>query len=243
MTTREDEMYEQTAYFGPVSLRHQAQAGIAITRRQGRATDDVALPDDEDPLYEMRSPTSVRRYHAPPQTEIRVTRHQGIPPRASQKQHPPPQPQARPRRRIHWFFFVGVGMLAMLLLYYSVEGVSALEQRLSDNAHYGYPRTFQCDANVEHSGVSHFIVENLHGHVFIIEMPMNHLNASRMYAGPVLTGADADLVPATVTFHDVNGDRLPDMLLTVGTARYIFLNTGQEFRPANANDHIMLGGM
>ncbi len=110
---------------------------------------------------------------------------------------------------------------------------------------YGYPRTYQCDADVKHGGgISHFIVQNLHGHVFLIEMPMNNLSQSKMYPGPMLTGADADLAPATVIFHDVNGDRLPDMLVKVGTSQVtIYLNTGQGFRPANASDHITLGGV
>ncbi len=246
--SRDEQIYEQRAYFPVVERRQQAQAAsIATTRRQGRATDDVALPDDDAPVYDMRSPTSVRRYHAPPRTEIRVTRHQGVPPRASKEQQQrAPQSQTRPRRlrRSPWFY-VGVGMCAMLLLYYAIEEASALEQRLSENAQYGYPRTFQCDANVKHDGgMSHFVVENLHGHVFMLEMPMNNLNASKLYPGPVLTGADADLAPATVRFRDVNGDGLPDMLLTVGTTQVtIYINTGQGFRLANANDHITLGGV
>jgi hypothetical protein len=205
----------------------------------------VALPDDEDTLYETRSSTSVRRYHAPTKTEIRVTRHQGVPPRASLKkqQYAPPQPQACPHRRVHWLFFVGVGASATVVLYIAVIFVIIPQwDRMHDDAQYGYPRTYQCDADVKHGGVSHFMVENLHGHVVVIELLVNNLSKTTITPGPVLTGANADLEPVTVTFQDVNGDGLPDMLLTAGATQYVYLNTGHGFRAANADDHIKLEG-
>lgn len=233
-------MYEQRAYFHPVPARQSVRTATATRRQESTTTDDVVLPDD-DALYDTSLPSSVRRYHTPSRTEVRITHHKGVPPRASQMQHVLPPPARSHRRGSPWLY-VGVGMLAMALLSITIEIGSSVGHRMYNDAHYGYPRTYQCDADVKHGGMSHFVVENLHGHVVMIEMQVSTLNKTMIYAGPVLTGTGTDLEPATVTFQDINGDRLPDMLLTVGTSQYTFLNTGHTFRPANASDHLTIGG-
>jgi hypothetical protein len=222
-----------------------------MTTRRQVSTDDADLLPDDDVLYETRQHTSVRRYQQPTQapthTEIRVTRHQGVPPRASQNQQQQyaPQRQAHPpRRRVHWLTLVGIGGCVTIMLYLvAILVIIPRWDKMQDDAHYGYPRTYQCDADVGHGGVSHFIVQNLHGHVFVLELPGENPSKITVTPGPVLTGAGADLEPATVTFQDVNGDRLPDMLLKIGTSQYVYLNTGHGFRPANANDHVRIEGV
>jgi hypothetical protein len=99
-----------------------------------------------------------------------------------------------------------------------------------NDLHYGYPRMSQCDANVGHGGESHFIAQNLHGHIFVIEMHINNPGKTLIYVGPVLTGPGADREPVTVSFQDENGEKLPDMLLQVGQTEYVYPNTGQAFR-------------
>ena len=63
-----------------------------------------------------------------------------------------------------------------------------------DDWHYGRPRTYQTDADVGHGGVSHFTVENLGGHIFVIEIPVNDPKKYHLNVGPAITGGDASLV-------------------------------------------------
>jgi hypothetical protein len=229
----------------PEKLREQKGVPLKFPpvqeRRQGTyrqpATDDV----DEDALYETRLPNSTRQYaKAPPRTVMRVTHHQ-VPPRASLRQAPtqderdrPAQQPITPRQRggVHWLVPVGVGMVLMLVLYLAGSTVYAWGVDQYNDLHYGYPRTFQCDANVGHGGVSHFTVLNLHGHVFITEILASDPSKTKIYVGPVITGSGADREPVTVSFQDVNRNGRPEMLLKVGMTVYPWLNTGQEFRPA-----------
>jgi hypothetical protein len=200
------------------------------TYRRPVHTDDV----DEDTLYDVRQPTSVRRYvpPAPQRIVMRVTHHT-IPPRASLRQVPSQDEQPAPAQQqstLRPLFLVGVGMVLALLLVIGGHLAVAKWNDLQNTLHYGYPRTFQCDADVGHGGVSHFIAQNLHGHVFIIELHATTPGKTMLYVGPVLTGVGADREPVTISFQDVNGDHLPDMLLQVGPTEYVYPNTGQGFR-------------
>jgi hypothetical protein len=227
----QEQKAEYPAPFPTVQTRRQD-----IYRRP--ATDDV----DEDALYETRFPNSTRRYApAPPRTVVRVTHHE-VPPRASLRQAPTQDAQDIPARqqptvqrerpRVHWLVPVGVGMVLMLVLSLAGSAVYSWGINQYNNLHYGYPRTFQCDANVQHGGISHFIVVNLHGHVFITEILASDPSNTKIYVGPVITGAGADREPVTVSFQDVNRDGRPDLWLKVDTTVYLWLNIGQEFHPA-----------
>jgi hypothetical protein len=210
--------------FPPVQERRQN------TYRQPVHTDDV----DEDTLYDVRQHTSVRRYApaSPQRTVMRVTHHD-VPLRASLRQAPtqdeqPVLAKQQPTRRS--LFLIGAGMALALLLVIGGNLAATWWNDLQNTLHYGYPRTYQCDADVGHGGEGHFIAQNLHGHVFIIELHTNTLGKTVIYVGPVITGAGADREPVTISFQDVNGDQLPDMLLQVGPTQYVYLNTGQGFR-------------
>src|SRR5579885_1068283 len=142
------------------------------TRRQ-----PVYLPADvldDDALYTRRTPSSVRRYattfptSVQPRTEIRFIRHQGPPPMQRASRLSAAEPQTRPARRkahwrLHWLNSVGLGMLATLMLAGILSPLWHWWQGEQDSLQYGYPRTFQCDQDVRHGGMSHFLAENLHG--------------------------------------------------------------------------------
>ncbi len=213
-----------------------------------------AEDENDDRLYDVRLPTSARRYAAPttttPRTVMRVTRHQGPPPmqRASRvpcpaSEEPQQAPMQQSRRRLHPTIYIGAAMLIMLGGYVLVSSLLQWWQVQEDTWHYGYPRTFQIDADVRHGGISHFIVVNLHGHIIITEMQENALQKTKVYAGPVFEGAGTDLAPATISFQDVNGDGYPDMIIAVRTGRYLLINDQSAFRPATPADKVTMGGL
>jgi hypothetical protein len=139
---------------------------------------------------------------------------------------------------MHWLFYVGSGMIAMLALWMMGSAAFSWLQAQHDNSTYGYPRTFQVDANVGHDGLSHLIVVNLHGDILVTEIHQNTLAETKIYQGPQFAGPGSDLEPATISFQDVNGDGKPDMVIEVGNGRYILINTGNAFRPTTSADKI-----
>jgi hypothetical protein len=222
--------------------------------------DDVA----GDAVYDTRRPTSTRCYQVPvkqgPQALIRY--HQ-VPPRSSRTHEQPPMQQPAPRRRSepraaapgllarrdnhlqwHWSVSVGFGMIAILVLFAGGQMVLHWWNATQDNLHYGFPRTYQCDAVVGHhdspAHPSHFIALNLDGHIEVIEFPGGDASHARVYLVSQLVGANAQETPVTLTFQDVNGDGKPDMLVHFGGETIVFLNDHGAFRPATPADHILL---
>jgi hypothetical protein len=147
------------------------------------------------------------------------------------------QPKARTftLTQAHPLLYLGLGMIAMLLLWTILSAVFAWVTITLDDLHYGRPRTFQMDAVVGHgdspSNPSHFIALNLNRHIEIIEISGGDPSHTHLYSGPQLYGANDDLVPVTVKFVDVNGDHKPDMIITFAESRLVYINDGTSFRP------------
>jgi hypothetical protein len=137
--------------------------------------------------------------------------------------------------QVHPLLYLGLGMLAMLALLAAFIMVTNWVTITLDDIHYGRPRTFQIDAFVGHNestGMpSHFIALNLHGRIEIIELPGGDPTHAHVYLGPQLYGTDADLVPVTLSFIDVNGDHRPDMIIHFQGTQVVFINDQGGFRP------------
>ncbi len=148
-----------------------------------------------------------------------------------------PRPKQTTRRgfRLHPLFFLGVGMLATLALIAVLSIVTSWFTTTLDDLRYGRPRTFQVDAYVGHNespgNPSHFLAVNLHGRIEVIELPGGDASHARIYIGPQLYGSDADLIPVTLSFIDVNGDKKPDMIITFQGTHVVFINDQGGFRP------------
>jgi hypothetical protein len=258
-----EQLFEQRGYVGAANAptnRYQPQA---------TADDDTTLM--EDIYDDRRSHSSTRRYSryvptfATDRRVVKVTHHPAPPPiqRASlrythttstptrtQEPAPPPmQAHTTPlplwkrihRTRVHWLMLVGIGMGATFLLLVLFSWASTGISQVWNTAQYGYPRTYQTDADVRHGGISHFLVVNLHGRVVIYETHPDHLATSKVYQGPILEGADSDQYPATIRFADVNGDGLPDLIVTFHSIKAVYINANGGFRPVTPADHIMGG--
>lgn len=207
--------------------------------------------DDEDLLFPARSPRSAIRYQSTREvmeqapTAVTICRAHR---RTQTAEHPPSYPKrsspAPPRRRprMHWLFYVGLSMLIMLLGWIALSFFFQWWQVTQDDWHYGRPRTFQIDAVVGHGDTpaspSHFIALNLNRHIEIIEIPGDDATHMRVYLGPILIGEGQELAVVTLSFKDVNGDGLPDMLVRVQDSTIVFLNDKGQFRPLRAGEQV-----
>lgn len=193
--------------------------------------------EEEDRLYNTRSRTSSRRYdlteQGTPRIVARPNQRINIPPRAHRVQETEDIPLVKPKRqrrgfRAHPLLYLGIGMLAMLLLWQGGTALGTWWQLHNDDSTYGRPRTAQYDVVVGHNDdeahKTHIIVVNLNAHIVIIEIPGGDTSKSRVYSGPHLYGNDADLAPITLTFKDVNGDGHLDMLVNVQGGHLTYLN-------------------
>ena len=162
------------------------------------------------------------------------------PTRKQNATHRLPKAKSAMGRNAHPLLYLGIGMLGMLILWIVLMGVVNWFNTTMDDIHYGRPRTFQTDQFVGHSesgGVpSHFIAVNLYGRIEVIEFPGGDATHARIFLGPQLYTTGNDLIPATLTFMDVNGDRKPDMIINVQGSKIVFINDQGAFRPLRADE-------
>ena len=191
--------------------------------RQSQADDDAAEQDALDAAQTGRGSA----------TATRVRRAPTMP--TTLPHTPRPKQTTRPRARLHPFVFLGTGMLATLALIVVLSIVTSWFTTTLDDLRYGRPRTFQIDSYVGHNEApgmpSHFLAVNLHGRIEIIELPGGDASHARIYIGPQLYGSDAELIPVTLSFIDVNGDHKPDMIINFQGTHVVFINDQGGFRP------------
>ena len=169
-------------------------------------------------------------------TTSAVTRHIPTMPTVLPKTPLPGKPAAgKQQARVHPLLYLGVGMLTMLALIAVLSVMTNWFAITLNDLQYGRPRTSQIDAYVGHSEApgmpSHFLAINLHGRIEIIELPGGDASHARIYIGPQLYGSDADLIPVTLSFIDVNNDQKPDMIINFQGTRVAFINDQGRFRP------------
>lgn len=138
-----------------------------------------------------------------------------------------------------WFVLV-LGMLAMFIGWNAVNTGMNWWTDATNYLRYGYPRTYQIDAVVDHNdsqfNPSHFLATNLHGRIEIIEFPGGDGSHARIYLGPQLFGPDADKTPVTLLFADVNGDHKSDMLVFFQSSWIVLINDQGSFRTSTLQE-------
>lgn len=166
---------------------------------------------------------------------------------SSKKLPKSPSPKAMRNKRKFWrgahpLLYLGVGMIAMLALWTLLTSAIGWWNTTWDDLHYGRPRTFQTDAFVGHNEsagtASHFMAINLNGRIEIIEFPGGDGSKARIYLGPQLYGTGDNLIPVTLSFADVNGDHLPDMIIRFQSSRIVFINDQGGFRPLRPEERL-----
>jgi len=142
-----------------------------------------------------------------------------------------------PRQGKHPMFYIGICLVILVVFLTAYTLIPPAFQKWQDDRMYGYPRTFQTDANVGHGGTEHFLALNNHGTIEVVELPGDPGKTiqPRLYIIVRLSSQGADLVPATVSFPDVNGDGRPDMQVEVldglNPSIWILFNNGTTFVP------------
>lgn len=191
-----------------------------------------------DLLEERQFPRSAIRHRpiAPDAVNTQVKT-----PRATRaKQHHEPHTTGGPpsvyasKTRGPWLIYLVLGMLIAMLLLWFGQMLWSWVGTVSDDIHYGRPRTTQIDRAVGHETSkmpSHFIAVNLNGQVYIIEIPGGSPNTSRLLVGPHLVGPGSDLAPVILSF--VGDPQHPDLLVQVDGLEVRFRNTGSEYVPAS----------
>ena len=243
---------ETTDKIAPRSaLRHRPVAGAPLSTDQNPPATSTAAPlvkrasrfhqpETGDEVTEWKRGDSDDTKNSG--TTPAVTRHIPITSTVLPKTPLPGKVVARKQRigRIHPLLYLGVGMLAMLALIAVLSMVTNWFTTSLNDLRYGRPRTFQIDAYVGHSespGMpSHFLAINLHGRIEIIELPGGDASHARIYIGPQLYGSDADLIPITLNFIDVNGDHKPDMIINFQGTQVVFINDQGGFRPLRSEE-------
>src|SRR6266568_4723168 len=198
---------------------------ITSTRSRFNApTTGTYVEEDEEEEYHSR-PTarmgnSARRYDLAPYSKRGERRTEEL---------------TRPGK--HPLFYIGICLVIVVVFLTAYTLIPPALQKWQDERTYGYPRTYQTDSNVGHGGMEHFIALNNHGTIEVVEIPTNPspTNQPRLYIVTHFADQGADLIPATVSFSDVNQDGKLDMVVTVynGTnpSEYFLFNNGATFVP------------
>jgi hypothetical protein len=161
-------------------------------------------------------------------------------------QEPRPAKSHRPQK-MHWLFFVGLGMMAVLVLWVVGSAGVTWGKLLYNDIRYGTPRTYQVDQVVGQGGdspahPSHFIAINKNHQAIIIELKAGNPAQAITYTTPI--SDDNGEAPVTLEFRDVTGDGKLDMIIHIHLLTreqvVVFINTGTQFRPAKGSDHIKL---
>jgi hypothetical protein len=112
---------------------------------------------------------------------------------------------------------------------------------------YGNPRTYQVDQVVGQGGdspasPSHFIALNENHQAIVIELRAGDPTKAITYTTAIYN--DNGEAPVTLEFHDVTGDGKVDMIIQIHSLNQeqitVFINNGEQFRPATNDDHIKL---
>jgi len=218
----------------PKSARRYAEVGIP------RRPDGHPYSEGQYPTYTEVPPRATR---------IRVTAHGPVLPHLPIRQEEPLQAQSQsmalpaPQQQgLHWLVYVGFAMLLMLVGWIVMNALLSWWQTQQDSWHYGYPRTSQTEAVVGHGDSvahpSHFVALNLHGQIAVIEIQGGDPARTKIYTGPTITSANADLAPVTLTFQDVNGDGKPDMILHLEGGTSVWINDNGQFRQQRPDEQV-----
>ncbi len=226
---------EQLANHSPVPRRATAQQNCVPANRHRAGHQSGFHPEDQpyqsteieddDRYYQVRNPTSARRYQTTEGNEViqdgnrRVVIHK----------EPPP----KPTKKTHWLLFLGLGMLVMVFVWVGLSQLASWWNNHQLDSQYGFPRTYQTDQSVgfnDSQTPSHFIALNLDGQTQVIVCPASNCTKAIVYPVVKLFGDSAASIPVTLSFQDIAHTGKLAMIVHVGDQQIIYLNDGTQFK-------------
>ena len=220
-------MRTQQTGFGQRTTAKQPASKQYAGHQAGIPEEDYGLEEDEA-YYVTRPHTSTRRYDLQPQVirqgNRQYTIHHGAPP-VPRRQHQyidEEEDAPKPRRRVHWFVYLGIFFIAVVAFSFALISVGNWWTGVQEDWTYGQTRTFQIDAIVGHGDSStnptHFIAENLNGQIIVIEISRSDPTKARRYNVTTILGNEGN-PPVRLSFQDVNADGKLDMLVQIGDTK------------------------
>jgi len=187
------------------------------------------IPEFEElsiPAWSTPTPRASRKIQTRSETSVVIS------PKSAAKKKQLPSPKRH--QTLHWAVPVVLTVMGMLVLTLVLQLAWNWGTSAYNDLRYGTPRTMQVDAFVGHETgktPSHFIAENMHGRVVIMEMPGGDVQHVRVIVGPQIIGPDADKVPVVLSFVYRNGKHIPDMLVQFGSLEVWYANENGTFVP------------
>ncbi|MHB8600749.1 MAG: hypothetical protein ACYDER_28580 [Ktedonobacteraceae bacterium] len=180
--------------------------------------------EEDDRYYQVRQPTSVRRYQDTEGNQVIQKGNKRI------VIHEAPLPK---KRQVHWLVYLGAGMLVMVGVWYGLTQFSIWWNNHQLDSQYGFPRTYQTDESVgfgDSQTPTHFIALNLNGQAEVIVCPAANCTKAVVYQVIRLFGDNAASIPVTLSFSDIAHSGKLDMIVHVGDQQIIYLNDGTQFK-------------
>jgi len=209
----------------------RAMPRSALRYRPLVAADDQAVPGSRLVTHPRRKPIEPDNLE---ETRDRLPRQRSV----------APARQISTKRRFHPLFWVGIILLATVLLWVGIDQAVAWGTNELNTIRYGAVRTFQIDEvvgggdNALHP--SHFLALNLHGNITILEFPAGDATRVRVLATTALTGPDVDQAIVTLRFVDVNHTGYPDLLIDIAGVQSVLINDQGTFRPPTTTEQQQL---
>jgi hypothetical protein len=149
------------------------------------------------------------------------------------------------RRRLHPFFWLGMGALTLALLWLAIAQLVAWGGRTWDDLRYGYPRITQMDGVLGNgdsaASPSHLLALNLKGQILIEVFPSGDVSRAKIYVLTQLSGPDSDREVVTLRLIDPAHTGKPDIVVEVGETVSLLINDGQGgFRPPTLQERLQL---
>lgn len=225
-------MREQLAHHSPVPRRATATYTAANPHRAGHQSgihpEDAPYQleelEEDERYYQVRSPSSARRYQTPDGNQVIEQGNQRI---VIHKEPPPKQ-----KKKSHWMLFLGLGMLSMVAVWIGLSQLANWWTTHQLDSTYGFPRTYQVDQAVgfgDSQTPTHFIALNLNGQAEVIVCPASNCTKAVVYPVVRLFGDGASSLPVTVSFEDSDHTGRLAMIVHVGDQQVIFRNDGTKF--------------
>lgn len=127
-----------------------------------------------------------------------------------------------------------VAVLLAIILFFAAQLLVARLRLLRDDWRYGRPRTMHLAAHVGHEDggplPTQFVAMNLNRRVVVFEIPGGDVAKTRSLTGPYLFGADEDLTPVRITLALINGDKEPDLVVSIKSEEVIYINDSGNYR-------------